>query len=234
MSVKNFSVASFIIAAFAASSAPAATVTFKNSYASVGDAAPAIAGEFDISGFLSGIEGAGGNIELNSAIFTLSGTTKERNSFALRYVGSECWWGCRSIYEVYSGDFEKDVAEAGFGDSKPSISSYSPTAYNVKSYLFGPTYKSYTGSSFGSFSTSSALDKTALDLLWGNMMLSYSLDVTDGIFDSLFVDLSIDYAVSEKIPDVAPIPLPAAGFLLIGSLGGLGALGALRRRKRAA
>ena len=46
-------------------------------------------------------------------------------------------------------------------------------------------------------------------------------------------DIGIDnitYSVALDTPDVAPIPLPATAFLLVGALGGLG----LMRRRKAA
>ena len=58
----------------------------------------------------------------------------------------------------------------------------------------------------------------------GNYVLSYKYQAGNG------VDNYIPGAVSSTL-SVAPVPLPAAGLLLVG---GLGALGAIKRRRKAA
>lgn len=75
-------------------------------------------------------------------------------------------------------------------------------------------------------------------------VVGYLIQVASGDFDSPFFDIqnggplagqfkvkNISH-VSLYVSGMAPVPLPAAGFLLIGALGGLGLMA--RRRRRAA
>ena len=70
--------------------------------------------------------------------------------------------------------------------------------------------------------TKVADDSTSNPYFFGNVVASSFTVGVDGIFDNFRI----------KSFTVAPVPLPAAGFLLLGGLAGLGALS--RKRKKAA
>ena len=86
------------------------------------------------------------------------------------------------------------------------------------------------GNGGGTIANDGGASKKTFEIAYGaifNNDQSVNVFFGDGTGDTDLDDLGMRI-------DVSPVPLPAAGLLLLGGLGGLGGLSALRRRKRAA
>jgi hypothetical protein len=239
--------------------ADASSLTLTNNYGYTGTGST-ITGAFDLSGFISQEAVAGNNVTINSGTVQIYGYSQANNTYTSVYAGSflagyytytvpyyysyGCGWSTcygvgyytvnspyyGSIYNVTQGDNQKDVVLADFGDQQLSGTTQQPATNSYVGYST-TRYNITTGNSFGDISAAAGLSTFSLSELINLSMLNYTLDVTDGQFNTLEIQLALDYTSTPQSNQVAT-PIPPA-FLLFGT--GLGALAFSqfgRRRKK--
>ncbi len=155
-------------------------------------------------------------------------------------VGPVSDWGTFTGWGTY---FEDVTGTAGARKSVylDTTSPYSAVANAWAQYDYGQTYTSL------SFAWGSPDDFNTVEfLLNGTVVDSYSIDLSTDIAPAIYaktgalatftgvtfdaVRFASENGLSFEYSNVSPVPVPAAGLLLVGALGGLAAL---RRRKAA-
>lgn len=126
-----------------------------------------------------------------------------------------------SEYSVVAGDNQVDMVIADFGDQQISANDQQAATNGYSSTQYTETFTT-TGNDFGSVSTSTGLDQATLDDLVVNSNLPFTLNVTEGDFDNLNIQMDVNYNLSQ-------VPLPPTAILF-----GTGLLGMIFARRRKA
>ena len=239
--------------------ASAATFSLTNDVSTLTSAPTDINGAFDISGFLDTQANAGNAVTINSATMQVYGYSAANNTYVSTYAGSytagyytysytyyysySCGWSTcygsgtayatapyyGSNYTVQNGDSQADTVLVDFGDQQLSGDTSQPSTYSYADTGYTRTYTT-TGHSSGNIADSAALSNVSMNDLLSNSMLSYLLSVTGGDFNTLSVQLNLDYTLSPL--QVSQTPLPPAALLFGSGLGTLALASRLRRRKK--
>ncbi len=131
-----------------------------------------------------------------------------------------------SIRVEVTGHFQNNAAGIWPGQFTATANDVLGSTWNIATYIGNSAYDTGAGALLGITASGSLVAQSNLILFNANdYWITHVFDHT-ATSNSVSATASADARVSPE--DISPIPLPAAGFLLIGALGGLAAL---RRRK---